>query len=588
MLTALDVLGYERPTRLRQRSAGLVGLVVPELDNPIFPAFAQVIETVLAQTGYTPVLCTQTPGGVTEDEYVESLLDHGVAGIIFVSGRHADTAADHERYQTLIDRGCRSSSSTATPPTWPRRSSPTTTARPMSLAVTHLVAPRAPPHRPGRRAGAVRAGAAQADGFVAALDRLLGIPEAEALGWIAQSLFSVEGGAAAASRLLAQGATAIVCGSDLMALGAIQAVRRAGLSVPGDVSVVGYDDSPLVAFIDPPLTTVRQPVQAMGVAAVDALVDAINGTPVPPHEYVFRPELVLRGSTAVAPALTPGPTLASAVAPTATSRWFLGSGTTRTSPCVSRTARSIAPTWTPPRSGRRTPRRGSAPAASPVVAGGSTPGSRKRQRPGPCAQDPVHHPVAVTEVEPGDGQVLQPGPPHQVLPLGVAGLPSGGPVVRAVELADDAGLRVEQVGHPEQPTVEVPDLLIDQGRRQPGVKHPDQPQPGLVGRPTPLAGELQRGAHLAGSVRPECSAAYALICRTETPPAAAIMSIATTAARRSSAVRIASNSARGLRARIARRARGRRRRGGCRAAGRIPAGAGSVPLSRSPGGPAAG
>src|ERR1051325_628048 len=52
VLTALDVLGYERPTKLRKRSAGLVGLVVPELDNPIFPAFAQIIESALAQQGY--------------------------------------------------------------------------------------------------------------------------------------------------------------------------------------------------------------------------------------------------------------------------------------------------------------------------------------------------------------------------------------------------------------------------------------------------------------------------------------------------------------------------------------------------------
>ena len=104
VLTALDVLGYERPARLRKRSAGLVGLVVPELDNPIFPAFAQVIESALAQSGYTPVLCTQTPGGVTEDEYVEMLLDRQVSGIVFVSGLHADTAADHDRYRALIAR----------------------------------------------------------------------------------------------------------------------------------------------------------------------------------------------------------------------------------------------------------------------------------------------------------------------------------------------------------------------------------------------------------------------------------------------------------------------------------------------------
>src|SRR5437763_15719714 len=57
VLTALDVLGYERPDRLRKRSAGLVGLIVPELDNPIFPIFAQTIESALAQEGFTAVLC---------------------------------------------------------------------------------------------------------------------------------------------------------------------------------------------------------------------------------------------------------------------------------------------------------------------------------------------------------------------------------------------------------------------------------------------------------------------------------------------------------------------------------------------------
>src|SRR3712207_5805286 len=94
VITALDVLGYERPDRLRKRSAGLVGLITPELDNPIFPIFAQVMESALAQRGFTPVLCTHTFGGIPEDEYVEMLLDRQVSGIIFVSGLHADTSAD--------------------------------------------------------------------------------------------------------------------------------------------------------------------------------------------------------------------------------------------------------------------------------------------------------------------------------------------------------------------------------------------------------------------------------------------------------------------------------------------------------------
>ena len=104
VLTALDVLGYERPARLKQRGAGLIGLIVPELENPVVPAFAQVIESTLAQHGYTPVLCTQTPGGVSEDEYVVTLLDQGVAGIVVVSGLHPDTTADHDRYRRLVER----------------------------------------------------------------------------------------------------------------------------------------------------------------------------------------------------------------------------------------------------------------------------------------------------------------------------------------------------------------------------------------------------------------------------------------------------------------------------------------------------
>jgi len=105
VLAALDLLGYERPEKLKSHSAGLIGLVVPELTNPVFPAFAQVIESRLSEHGYTPLLCTQSPGGTTEDEYIEMLLDHGVAGIIFVSGLHADVTASHDRYHRLRDRG---------------------------------------------------------------------------------------------------------------------------------------------------------------------------------------------------------------------------------------------------------------------------------------------------------------------------------------------------------------------------------------------------------------------------------------------------------------------------------------------------
>ncbi|MFJ9429958.1 LacI family DNA-binding transcriptional regulator [Streptomyces sp. NPDC101490] len=301
VLAALDVLGYERPVRLRQRSAGLVGLITPELDNPIFPALAQVIGQALTRQGYTPVLATQTPGGSTEDELTDMLVERGVAGIIFVSGLHADTTADMTRYDRLRGKGV--------PYVLLNGFSPRVRApfvspddrAAMRLAVTHLAA-----------LGHTRIGLAvgpkrfvpvlrKIEGFQQGMAERFGLSSDESEALIQHSLYTLEGGQAAAGALISLGCTAVVCASDMMALGAIRAARQQGLDVPRDVSVVGFDDSPLIAFTDPPLTTIRQPVQAMGQAAVRALLEEVGGTPTPHSEFVFMPELVVRGSTASAP-----------------------------------------------------------------------------------------------------------------------------------------------------------------------------------------------------------------------------------------------------------------------------------------------
>ncbi|MDB1087868.1 LacI family DNA-binding transcriptional regulator [Streptomyces sp. ACA25] len=294
VLAALDVLGYERPVRLRQRSAGLIGLVIPELTNPIFPAFAQVIEQALSGYGYTPVLCTQMPGGATEDELVDQLVERGVTGIIFLSGLHADTSADPGRYTKLTGRGVpfvlingyneRISAPFVSP-------DDRAAAR---MAVRHLT------DLGHRRIGL----AIGPERFVPARRKALGFAEAlegKAEGVVQHTLFTVEGGYAAAERLLDAGCTGIVCGSDLMALGVVRAARQRGVRVPRDLSVIGYDDSELIAFTDPPLTTVRQPVRAMANAAVGALLEELGENPVQHTEFVFQPELVVRGSTAQPP-----------------------------------------------------------------------------------------------------------------------------------------------------------------------------------------------------------------------------------------------------------------------------------------------
>lgn len=297
VLAALDLLGYERPEKLRTRSAGLIGLVVPELSNPVFPAYAQHIESELSTNGYTPLLCTQTPGGITEDQYIDVLVDHRVDGIIFISGLHADSQADMTRYDRLLARGIPFVTINGTNPKLSVPAFAVDEAQAMDAAVAYLAS--LGHTRIGLATGQQRYMVAQlkARGYERAMNRYL--PESRPL--VAATLFTKEGGAAAAAQLIDQGVTAIVCASDMMALGAISQCRSRGLRVPEDISVTGFDDSSLFAHTDPPLTTLRQPVQSICRSAVSTLVSDINGERSRPTEVLFDAELIVRRSTAAAP-----------------------------------------------------------------------------------------------------------------------------------------------------------------------------------------------------------------------------------------------------------------------------------------------
>ncbi|MFJ9209267.1 LacI family DNA-binding transcriptional regulator [Streptomyces sp. NPDC102264] len=298
VLTALDVLGYERPTQLRGERARLVGLVLPELQNPIFPAFAEVIGGALAQQGLTPVLCTQTKGGVSEADYVELLLQQQVSGVVFAGGLFAQADAPHDHYRLLAERKipvvlinapienldfpCIScDDAVAVEQAWRHLA---------SLGHEHIGLILGPSdHVPSRRKLAAALAAAKA--------ARVKLPDE----YVERTMFSLEGGHAAATRLLDRGVTGIICASDPLALGAVRAARRRGLDVPREVSVVGFDDSAFMNCTEPPLTTVRQPIEAMGRAAVEMLSAQIQGGAVPSGELLFEPELVVRGSTAQVP-----------------------------------------------------------------------------------------------------------------------------------------------------------------------------------------------------------------------------------------------------------------------------------------------
>jgi DNA-binding LacI/PurR family transcriptional regulator len=131
-------------------------------------------------------------------------------------------------------------------------------------------------------------------GYRAALEAA-GLPFDEAL--VAEAAFDAGSGHRAMAALLARGPVeAVFVASDVVAFGAIAAIREAGLRVPDDISVVGFDDIALAAFFDPPLTTVRLPAYDLGLAAGTALLDRVAGRPVP-DRTLLPTELIVRSST---------------------------------------------------------------------------------------------------------------------------------------------------------------------------------------------------------------------------------------------------------------------------------------------------
>ena len=232
------------------------------------------------------------------------LLERQVSGMIFAGGQYAEAEAPHEHYARLFKLRLPVVlvNAAAEHLEFPRVSTDDGVA--MEQAHGHLASlghgriglilgPA--DHVPSMRKLAAFEAAAQRAGAI--VDPLL----------VERTMFSLEGGQAAANRLLKQGATGIVCASDPLALGAIRAARRQGLRVPFDVSVVGFDDSAFMNCTDPPLTTVRQPIEAIGRAAVAILTSQMEGSDVPTEELFYEPELVVRGSTAPMFARTASP-----------------------------------------------------------------------------------------------------------------------------------------------------------------------------------------------------------------------------------------------------------------------------------------
>lgn len=296
VLTSVDVLGYDRPAKLRRQTVGMIGIIVPELTNPVFPIMAQSLQARFTASGYTSVICTQAPGGTQEEDFVELLQERGVAGLVFVSGRHADLSADTAMYHSLLERGLPIVTINGYREDLDAPSVSSNEAAAVRMALGHL-----------RQLGHRRIGLATGQSrYVPSRSKVEAfctqLEQAGLEPFVEQTWFSLEGGELAGRRLIERGVTAVVCGSDLMALGVVRAAEQAGLSVPKDLSVIGYDGSLLAQHTSPALTTVRQDVEGITGASVHAMAEQVAGHQASHGALSFDPELVVRDSTGPAPA----------------------------------------------------------------------------------------------------------------------------------------------------------------------------------------------------------------------------------------------------------------------------------------------
>ncbi|GAA0653406.1 LacI family DNA-binding transcriptional regulator [Kutzneria viridogrisea] len=284
---------------------GVIGLLVPELSNPVFPAFAEALETRAARAGYSSLLCNTRSANMCEEEYVRMLLARGVEGMVFVSPEITNVevpvgeAPRPGYYTKLLDDGVEMVFINGATPALDISDVAVDEQLAGYLATRHLV--ELGHRRIGFVSGPSRSlpSRLKRAGWSAALEEE-GYESADR--FVAHGPFDPAGGAAALGRLLDTVApTAVICSSDQMAIGALSEAHRRGLRVPAELSVVGFDDIPFASYCSPALTTLAQPIEQMAAAAVDELLQRLD--PDSPrrrggsYSRVFRPRLVVREST---------------------------------------------------------------------------------------------------------------------------------------------------------------------------------------------------------------------------------------------------------------------------------------------------
>ncbi|MFJ3669745.1 LacI family DNA-binding transcriptional regulator [Streptomyces sp. NPDC090106] len=296
--SAIDRLGYVRSESARQLRAGssrIMGLLVLDMGNPFFVDVARGAERAARAAGIGVMVCNSAQNPKEEAEYLSLFAEQRVRGVLLtptdVSGANITAFRRHGIPFVLVDRvaervdGCSVSVDDVAGG---------------GLAARHLL-------DGGHTSIAYVSGPPELNQV---RDRRTGVLNALAEAGLAPDTLrelpterlDVAAGRDAGARLLglADRPTAVFCANDLLALGVLQALYAAGVRVPDDMAIVGYDDIEFAAAAAVPLTSVRQPAVTLGAMAAELLLAETAERPAVPHEHrqvVLQPELVVRRST---------------------------------------------------------------------------------------------------------------------------------------------------------------------------------------------------------------------------------------------------------------------------------------------------
>jgi len=290
-----DRLGY-RPNpvarSLRTRRSHTIGVLIPDLNNPLFPPMIRGIEDRLAEHGYVALIGNTDIDMAKERLVFDQMRARHVDGFVLATAITGSpilaAAAEADVPVVLMNR---------TSPDYPFSSVTVDNEQGVRAAVAHLVS--LGHTRIGHIAGPqdTSTGEARLRGFRSAMAAHK-IPVAESQVAYASG-YSLEEGARCGAELLAAGRdlTAVVAGNDMLAIGCYGALDELDLRCPEDVSIIGFNDMPFVDRLRPPLSSVRFPHYQLGTEAATLLIERIEAADSPVKMLFLAPELVARGST---------------------------------------------------------------------------------------------------------------------------------------------------------------------------------------------------------------------------------------------------------------------------------------------------